>query len=73
MKAQKTSRKLLADAIVTIEHNFQNLLVLGMELVMFEDRKAGLVPNLIGCFSTCRISLVICERLEIPLFSNGRK
>ena len=44
MKAQKTYRELLIDTIIVIEGNFQNLLVLGMELVMFEDRQAGLVP-----------------------------
>jgi len=44
MKSQRTYRELLIDTIVTIEHSFQSLLVLGMELIMFEDRKAGLVP-----------------------------
>jgi hypothetical protein len=44
MKAQKTYRELLLDTIVTIENHLNNLLVLGMEMVMFEDRKAGLVP-----------------------------
>jgi len=44
MKAQKTYRELLVDTIIVIEGNYQNLLILGMELVMFEDRQAGLVP-----------------------------
>lgn len=42
MKAQKTYRELLVDTIIVIGGNFQNLLVFGMELVLFEDRQAGL-------------------------------
>lgn len=44
MKAQKTYRDLIIDSIAVIEDNFQYLLILGMELIMFEDKKAGIVP-----------------------------
>lgn len=44
MEDHKTYREALLDAILIIEDNYQRLLVLGMELVMYDDRQAGLVP-----------------------------
>lgn len=44
MNAEQTYRETLLDTLLLMEDNYQRLLVLGMELVMFEDKRSGLVP-----------------------------
>ncbi len=44
MNIERTYRELLLNTIASIEDGHQDLLVIGMELVMFEDRKAGNIP-----------------------------
>lgn len=44
MNAEKSYRDALIDALIVIEDNYQRLMVLGMELVMYEDKRNGLVP-----------------------------
>lgn len=44
MKIERTYRELLLNLIAIIEDGYQDLLILGMGLVMYEDRKAGHLP-----------------------------
>ena len=64
MKSQKTYRELLIDTLLLIEGNYQRLLVLGIELVMYEDRKAGLVPFEDG--DEIPIDIEVFEASDIP-------